>query len=409
MHRLAPAILLLLLIAPRMAATPAAAEEPRAPKAKWSFLIFMCDTNDLYPYGPLTMRQVEKVGSTEDAHFVVLRGFMKKDRPSEKIHVRKGRSEVVERLPKVDMGDWRELVKFVRWANERYPAERTLVLLWNHGAGWWEGAPARAAGRTGPPVPPGRGICYDEHTGNHITNFQLGRAMSDCRAILGRPVDILAMDACLMQMMEIAAELAGNVQYVVAHEELEPGTGWPYDRAARILVDDPRMDARAYAAGLVEQHHLAYAGKPGKPEETTCSALDLDRLPVAIRAVDKAARALRAALADPAARAGIERAAARCQRFDERDNADLPHFLELARAATKDPELQLTLAAALRALVAPGGLVVANRTTGKASRNARGVAVYLPLGAPDPEYFKVTTYARGPWGDFIRALRPAGR
>ena len=42
-------------------------------------------------------------------------------------------------------------------------------------------------------------------------------------------VDVLAFDACLMQMAEVAYEVKDLADYVVGSEETEPGPGYPYD------------------------------------------------------------------------------------------------------------------------------------------------------------------------------------
>lgn len=400
-----PTLLALLLLA-LFAAQPQPAAA--AAKAKWAMLVFLCDTNDLYPYGARTMAQLAKVGSTPDLHLVVLRGYMKKDRPSEKIYVRKGKAEVVETLPKVDMGDWRNLVEFVRWSNARYPAERTLVVLWNHGAGWWEGGTDPGAARGGPGAGAAdlmKGICFDDLSGNHITNFQLRKALLEIKAVLGKPVDVLGMDACLMQMIEIAGELRGAADHVVAAEDVEPGKGWPYDRVARLLAQRPQAGARECAAGIVREHQAAYLAAK-EIESTTCSALDLSRADAAVGAVESVARALRERLADPTLREAVEAAAKGVRRFDEKDNADLPHFLMRLRARVKEDEPGFLLDAALRTLNGPDGLVVANLNTGSVARGSHGVAVYLPRGTVDPSYRGATMFARGPWGDLLRDLRP---
>jgi hypothetical protein len=44
----------------------------------------------------------------------------------------------------------------------------------------------------------------------------------------GRPIDLLAFDACLMQSLEVATELAPVVRYLVGSEQIEDYLGLPY-------------------------------------------------------------------------------------------------------------------------------------------------------------------------------------
>jgi hypothetical protein len=108
------------------------------------------------------------------------------------------------------MGDWKELVKFVKWAHENYPAKHYFIATWNHGSGW-----------NRKKLTP-NGISFDDHSGHHISTKELGLAMDEAAKIIGHKVDILGNDACLLGMIEIATELADSVDYFVGSEEVAP-------------------------------------------------------------------------------------------------------------------------------------------------------------------------------------------
>ena len=118
---------------------------------------------------------MEKVGSTKDVNVVVQwasldngntqRLFVTQDSSPEV------KSLVVEDLPAVDMGDYRNLVEFVRWGAKNYPAKKYFVDVWNHGSGWHN---LMAGGRSGGITI--SDISYDDKTGNVITTEQLGQA-----------------------------------------------------------------------------------------------------------------------------------------------------------------------------------------------------------------------------------------
>ncbi|HNY10248.1 MAG TPA: clostripain-related cysteine peptidase, partial [Candidatus Wallbacteria bacterium] len=191
------------------------ANESKA-KAQWNFIVFLNGVNNLDTYGDKDVAEMKKIGSSADVNILVLQGHMSK--PFQTLLIKKGSVEVINSGNTVDMGDYKELVKFVKWANDTYPAEHYLVDIWNHGAGW-KNRDKKVF----------KGISYDDHSNNHMTTPQLGEAMKQIKAVIGHNVDVLGMDACLMQMMEVGYEVKDSVDFIAASEETEPGNGWPYD------------------------------------------------------------------------------------------------------------------------------------------------------------------------------------
>lgn len=362
---------------------------PKA-KAKWTFLVFMNDVNNLYPYGPLTIKQLKKVGTTDDVNFVILRGFFSKNRPSQKLLVKKGEVEVIETPGKVDMGDYKEMVKFVKWAHENFPADHYLLDIWNHGAGW-----KKKGEHT-------KGISYDDNTGNHITTAQLGESMRMIRSIIGHELDILAMDACLMQMAEVHHELGGSVKYVLAAEEIEPGTGWPYDMVAESLTSRPDMSPADFAKAAVDSH-LKYYLKM-KDSETTLSAVDNMRYHLVHAKIEALASALLEKISDTKVIEALKKVATGVQIFDDGDNCDLAHFCKLLNENITDEKINNAAREVIETLVSsPAKIVIANANTGKVEENAAGMAIYFPRNPMDPEYKTIIAFGKTAWANFVEA------
>ncbi len=63
---------------------------------------------------------------------------------------------------------------------------------------------------------------YDDISHNKITTEQFGIAMAQIKQKLGRNIDILGFDACMMAMGEVGAEVAASTDILVGSEELEP-------------------------------------------------------------------------------------------------------------------------------------------------------------------------------------------
>lgn len=106
-----------------------------------------------------------------------------------------------------DMGDYRSLVDFAKWAKTNFPAQKYILVIGNHGGAWLD-KPKTAA-------TPARGVSYDDLTKNYITTPEIGLALRE----LGG-ADILIFDDCLMQAAEVASEVGTTVKFIAGSEEI---------------------------------------------------------------------------------------------------------------------------------------------------------------------------------------------
>ena len=234
-------------------ARAAARAEDRAPK-EWTVMVFINGKNDLEMAGLYNVNQMEKVGSSKKLNIVVEQGriaghtdldgdwtgsrrmLVKKDRNEEKIT-----SPVLMETKTVDMGDYKRAVDFVKWSKENFPAKRYMLIIWNHGSGWMDPRSAQ------------KGISFDDETGNYIRTPQIGQILKEA----GK-VDILAFDACLMQMAEVAYEVKDYAEVIVGAEETVPGLGFPYDMFLGAMAKKPDMSTEGTSAVMVEAFKMFY-------------------------------------------------------------------------------------------------------------------------------------------------------
>ena len=176
--------------------------------------------------------------------------------------IRDGYYEVLEDWGAGSMGSPDSLAAFLDYGLTEYPADRTIVILWNHGAGS-EG-----------------GICFDETADDDsLTATEIDQVLSDLQA--SRPdfhINIFGCDACMMATYEMASMLSAYpVDYYVASEELEPGTGWYYTGWMSMLQDDPGMSDADLCSAIVDTY--MEDGLNENPEDyLTLSAVDLAAL-----------------------------------------------------------------------------------------------------------------------------------
>ncbi len=233
-------------------------------QSKWTVLVYLNAANDLYTYSSLNMNQMEKVASNPNVRFVVqwkqsksvfsgstfdgVRRYLVKSDPSGAVTTNGTIvSDIVQNNLRdsngnaLDMGDPDTLKDFIAWGKANYPADRYCIILWNHGNGWKRSGDEEAT----------RAFSYDDQYGTSIKSWETDQAFA------GQHFDILAWDASLMQMMEVAYEVRNHADYVVGSEESPPGEGFPYHLIFDNFRDNPDgatdVLASAFVQGMQEQ------------------------------------------------------------------------------------------------------------------------------------------------------------
>jgi hypothetical protein len=250
-----------------------------ATRSKWTVLVYMNAANDLQQFSPLNLNQMERVAQNSDVRFVVqwkqatissispnptfegTRRFLVKPDTTAQIN-----SELLQDMGTgVDMGRPGTLLDFIQWGKANFPADRYCLIVWNHGNGW-----RRSRNEIT------RAVSYDDQTGSAIQIWELNQALGSER------FDILAWDASLMQMLEVAYEVKDNASFVVGSEESPPGEGYPYDLVFDNFRDNPDATtknlSKAFVDGMLEVP--AYASR-----KITQSVIDSSRVTALVNAV----------------------------------------------------------------------------------------------------------------------------
>lgn len=265
----------------------------------WSVLVYMmADAPDLASYALWNLRQMEgrltvpgdpaaSAASGRDADIVV---ELDLDRPPgiRRLHVRGGdtafaplaaiepgaepgdapraldlTSPVVERLDEAaaeapPATPASRLRDFLSWAAARYPARHYAVIVWGHGHGF---RPSGTDGHWREHEALRGGLAPDasDHTVLDTPGLRDALAAMSSARLAGRPVDLYLSDACLMQTIEVAAELAGVARYIGGAEAKLTPLGLPYRLIAPALNGtsplpaSPRCAARDAACQLAVQ------------------------------------------------------------------------------------------------------------------------------------------------------------
>jgi hypothetical protein len=410
----------------------------RADRRAWTVLVYLAGDNNLDPSGIGDLLEMKRVGSTPRVG-VVAEFDRASGKGARRYVLRKGgtlAADAVATLGRVNTGDHKRLLDFIRWGVETCPAERYALVLWNHGQGWddtdiYQGERHRrlrrlATGRVRhalfrPPVRrllrsairkyEAHAILLDDDAKDFLDNVELKAVLADATALLGAKLDLLGMDACLMSMAEVGYQMRDGARFTVGSEQTEPGDGWPYDRILALLVQHPEMDAGDLAAAIVKSYLASYTAADG----VTQSACDLARAEDLAGAVAGLARALTAAVREAAPRQRILAARARVQSYEVPDNVDLVDLCRLFAAGMPGSAVAKECAAVQRvvgkggAAARGGGYVVAAGSKGAALRDSHGVAIYFPTTAVSPLYPRLDWAKATGWDRFLEAYLAAVR
>jgi len=165
----------------------------------------------------------------------------------------------------VNMGDPKILSDFVNWGITNHPATHYAVILWNHGDGW------RSAPKTSY-----RAICYDSTSRDYLYTPEMREAFEDIPLSLS----IIGMDACLMNMVEVAYEIRNEGSILIGSEANVPVDGWPYDLIFKDVSTSPTLEPEEMAKMFVRRYGESYN------MDNTLSAMDLTQMDVLAQGID---------------------------------------------------------------------------------------------------------------------------
>ncbi len=360
---------------------------------KWTVMAYINADNNLDRYGIYDVIEMEKVGSSADVNIITQ--IDRCDLPARRYYITrrdeeswlddwKLSSKLVEEPGEVDMGDYKELIKFAAWGVKNYPAEKYFLIVWNHGNGWVKSEISPAE----------RGISFDFESGNNISIEQLAVALAEINKITGKKIDIFGMDACLMQMFEVLYEIKDYVEYVVASEETVPGNGWPYDLILKPLAAEPYMSAENLArlvCGAYESYYL-YKGV------ATLSAVDCAMIENLANALDELSNNLIFEMEKQSS--SVRSALNSVQYFEYKEHIDLGHFLEMLYNKTSSESIKNILE---KALYFYSKAVIKKVFTGESLKNATGIAIYFPKFVFNQQY-SYLKFSELNWDEMVKTL-----
>lgn len=149
----------------------------------------------------------------------------------QRFEVQKNGLRLVDQKPVSSMGEADTLYSFLSWGMETYPADNTIVVLWDHGGG------------------PLGGVAYD--SAYNFDSLSL-EELQDALSRLSNKPDMLGFDASLMSNLETASALSLYTDYMVASEDIMPMSGWDYHGLFEYLSENPSASVKDVGAVICD-------------------------------------------------------------------------------------------------------------------------------------------------------------
>ena len=240
-------------------------------KAAWTIMIYMCGA-DLESQSGLATSDIKEIlsvsGQPKDVNILIQTGGAKswkstygiKSTYLQRYHVSNKSLVLENNISKSSMGQASTFESFLEWGLTSYPAEKTGVIMWNHGGAM-------------------TGVCFDENfSDDSLLNSEVNTAVAKAFANTGRTekLEFIGYDACLMNVQDIAEFNSHYFNYMVASEETESGYGWDYDT----WVDDlyAKKSTSTILKAVVDGFIKENGGTSSSSNDQTLSYLNLSKM-----------------------------------------------------------------------------------------------------------------------------------
>jgi len=238
-------------------------DEDFVEKKKWTFL-FYCD-EDFTPPFPRFEDFYIAMSSGEDVNVLGMRDCY--NGPATYWYLEEHfERTLLKELGEVNMGSYETLYDFLAYAKVNYPAERTILSLYDHGFGWV-------------------GACWDYSNGHDwLSPDDIQRALE-----LAGGVDLIIFKACMMGAVETVYELRGLTDIYIASENRT--TYWffndPMKDVSRILNETPDISNEALGEAIVGLIWNNSNNDYQMQFDLTMSSVYVEKMDTLVQAVDE--------------------------------------------------------------------------------------------------------------------------
>lgn len=241
-----------------------------------TIMVYMCGTDLESKYGMATkdLQEMARATLSDKVNIIVETGGCKSwqtkgisNSNNQIYQVKNGGLTVLEKnAGQSAMTDPANLTSFIKYCAENYPADRSMLIFWDHGGGTLSG------------------YGYDEKypSSSSMTLGKIDTALKNA----GVKFDWIGFDACLMATLETDIVCAQYADYLIGSEETEPGTGWYYTNWLTKLSKNTSMSTVEISKNIIDDF-VSSSKSASRNAKVTLSVVDLAELqgtvPVAFR------------------------------------------------------------------------------------------------------------------------------
>ena len=322
-----------------------------------TLMVYMCGTDleSQYGMGTADLKEMVSASIGSNVNLIVMTGGCKKWRVngiSNSVNqiwqIKNGQLHQLEgNAGNKAMTDPSNLSAFIRYCKQNFPANRNMLIFWDHGGGSLSG------------------YGYDERNtrSGSMSLTGIKQALTDGGVLY----DFIGFDACLMATTETALVCSSFADYLIGSEETEPGIGWYYTNWLNKLSANTSLSTleigKQICDDFVETCARSCAG-----QKATLSVVDLAELEKTVpEDLTNFSTAASAKISSDYKTVAKARSAAR--EFSTSTQIDQVDLVDLARriGGNEADELVSTLLSAVKY----------NRTSSDMT-NAYGLSMYFP-------------------------------
>lgn len=425
--------------------------EKKYQKANTTFIVYMAADNDLRSFAARNIKQMAEIGSNENIHIVIhLDIRIAGNKKITRRYYIESKDKILHmnaddpHTQMMDSGQPSTLISACKWAIQNFPANEYVLVFWNHGTGYLDPARGKILNPTDffvyNPISntldldrstsilgnihqtcnrydssdlfmfldqqtdanwqeiedeilendDPKGICWDDSTGNYLTNQKLDEALTIIRRkyLNNKKFSIIGFDACLMSMLEVGSLIKKHANIMVGSQEVELGTGWNYQKVLQPFATRA-LDKKEFARHIVGAYEETYKKITN---DYTQSAISLDDISMLENNLNDLALLLIQAMEIQQDKTVLNALRASknkllCTHFDEPSYIDLHHFYlnleqNLKLFSFSDQAAGKKIVNNIRQTLIQGRSLIKKiafaNVCGKNLSQAKGISIYFP-------------------------------
>lgn len=225
---------------------------------KWTILYYANGNNEYEPEMYKSLMDIKDKSSNNEIDVLVEIGRVERKIPEiirsqekfddnkelwtgvRRYHIFNGEAELLESLGNRNMAHPANLYNFIKWGVEKSPAKHYMLILGGHGAAFV-----------------GTLTDYSQDKPYIMGTVEMCKAINMIYKDLGCRIDILLLDICYMNLVEIMYEFGKNnkntVQNIVTYIGTGPVSGLPYGKIVDILNENNSNDINSILKDIIDK------------------------------------------------------------------------------------------------------------------------------------------------------------